>query len=273
MPDPTDHNVAEELDRAAARLAAAGCPKPDVDARAIIADSLGLSWSAALDPHDRVSSLVRHHIAERIDRRARREPLEYVLGTCMFRGLSLSVDPRVLVPEEDTGPLVDIALTLPKGSRVHDVGTGSGAHALAIKHERPDLVVSASDISADAVEVARANGRRLNLDVPVAVARGLPPGTYDLVVANLPYNDSELRVVPDPPEVTSYQPSIAIFGGGSDGLDVIREFLRAAGPASRIVIQHDVSQTEAVRALFTDGKPFGPTSGSKRFTVGHPAAL
>ena len=271
MTDPTIHTVRDALALATSQLRKAECPDAQADAQAITADSLGLPRSALLEPDALVPLAVVQIITERVTRRARREPLEYVLGTCDFRGLSLSVDPRVLVPEEDTGALVEIALELPKGSRVHDVGTGSGAHALAIKHERPDLSVSGSDISADAVAVARENARRLDLDVSFVVGPGLPPGSYDLVIANLPYNDTDLRVVADPPEVTNYQPGIAIFGGGADGLDTIRAFLRATDPAYLIAIQHDISQTNPIRTLFRDPKPFGPTSGNKRFVVGHPA--
>src|SRR5215212_2931197 len=100
----------------------------------------------------------------------------------------MHVDSRVLVPRPETEQLVEVAVELaPQGGRVHDVGTGSGAVALALKDERPDLVVSASDRSPVAVDVARRNAERLGLDVEVTGGAGLPPGEYDLVVANLPY--------------------------------------------------------------------------------------
>src|SRR5581483_6484195 len=117
-----------------------------------------------------------------------REPVAYILGRKAFRWIELSVDRRVLIPRPETETLVEVALELAeRGARVHDVGTGSGAVALAMKAERPDLAVTGSDASGDAVDVARANAARLGLDVPFSVADGLPPGGHDLVVANLPY--------------------------------------------------------------------------------------
>jgi release factor glutamine methyltransferase len=123
-------------------------------------------------------------------RRAAREPLAYIVGSCRFCGLELTVNRRVLVPTEHrTGTLVTASLDAAHGARVHEVGTGSGAVALAIKSARPDLVVTASDISGDAIHVARENGRRLSLDVAFSQADGLPAGDFDLIVANLPAAD------------------------------------------------------------------------------------
>ena len=138
-------------------------------------------------------------IGERIRRRRVREPVAYILGRRGFRRIELAVDPRVLIPRPETELLVEIALELPGGARVHDVGTGSGAVALALRDERPDLVVSASDASAAAVEVARANG------LDAVVAQGLPGGEYDLVVANLPYvREDEWGSLP--PDMRLYEP-------------------------------------------------------------------
>src|ERR671932_2501786 len=125
-------------------------------------------------------------IAERVRRRARREPVAYLLGVRGFRRIELAVDARVLIPRPETELLVEVALELPVGASVHEVGTGSGAVALALLDERPDLRVSASDALAAAVEVARANAERLGAELPLCVHRGLPPGRFDLVVANLP---------------------------------------------------------------------------------------
>src|SRR4051794_32388106 len=149
---------------AARRLAEAGCDTPLLDAELLLREGADLN------------------------RRIAREPVAYILGRKAFRWIELQVDRRVLIPRPDTETLVDVALSLAgRGAQVHDVGTGSGAVALALKSERPDLVVTASDASAGAVEVARENARRLGLEVSFSVAHGLPPGDYDLVVANLPY--------------------------------------------------------------------------------------
>src|SRR5207237_9986312 len=120
--------------------------------------------------------------------RAAREPVAYILGRREFRRIELAVDHRVLIPRPETELLVELALELPEGAWVHDAGTGSGAVALAIKDERPDLSVSASDASAGALEVARANAARLGLEVKFELARGVPTRVAgaDLVVSNLP---------------------------------------------------------------------------------------
>src|SRR3954452_9419578 len=148
----------------ARRLREAGCDTPLLDAELLLREGAD------------------------VERRVTREPVAYILGRKSFRWIELAVDRRVLIPRPDTETLVEVALELaPDGARVHDVGTGSGAVALALKHERPDLVVSGSDASAAAVDVARANAARLGLDVHFSVAHGLPPGDRELVVANLPY--------------------------------------------------------------------------------------
>jgi release factor glutamine methyltransferase len=105
------------------------------------------------------------------------------------------------VPGSESAVLVDAALTLPEAARVHDVGTGCGALALTIKAERPDLIVTGSDLSADAIELAREKAVRFRLDVRFAVASGLPTGNYDLVIANLPYQDARGSVVPPAPRL------------------------------------------------------------------------
>src|SRR5205823_2540431 len=114
---------------------------------------------------------------------------------------------RVLIPRPETELLVEIALELPPGARVHDAGTGSGAVALAIADERPDLVVSGSDSSAAAIEVGRANAARLRIDVELSVQRGFPPqaAAADLVVANLPYV-AEAEWAALAPEITEFEP-------------------------------------------------------------------
>src|SRR4051794_9065852 len=142
-------------------------------------------------------------IGERMRRRALREPVAYILGRQAFRHIELEVDSRVLIPRPETELLVECAVEMEEGAWVHDLGTGSGAIALAIKHERPDMRVSASDISADAIAVARSNAHRLGLDV--AFAPGAPGFVADLVVANLPYvREDEWAALQ--PEIRLYEP-------------------------------------------------------------------
>jgi release factor glutamine methyltransferase len=177
------------------------------------------------------------------------------------------VDRRVLIPRPDTETLVEVALELaPAGARVHDVGTGSGAVALALKHERPDLAVSASDVSPDAVEVARANAERLGLDVVVSIAAGLPDGRFDLVVANLPYvRDDEWDGLQ--PEIRLYEPREALVAG-PDGLDAIRSLVAAAPAGTLVALEHAPAQAEAVRDLLGESTTRLDLAGRERVTVG-----
>ena len=125
------------------------------------------------------------------ERRARREPAQYLLGKAPFRDLELEVTPAVLIPRPETEELVDLALErLPKGGKVLDMGTGSGAIPLALKSERPDLHLTAADVSPDALKVARRNSEALHLDVEFIHSdlwSALENRCFDLVTANLPY--------------------------------------------------------------------------------------
>ncbi|MFF4607842.1 N5-glutamine methyltransferase family protein [Streptomyces sp. NPDC001339] len=259
--------VHDELRRAIGVLTAAGCPDPHSDAERLIAAALRLTRDEGPEYGRRsLAPTVVDLLTGWFDRRAAREPVEYIVRRCQFRHLSLYIDHRAIVPREESGTLVEAALALPEGARIHDVGTGCGAIALAIKAERPDVIVTGSDISPDAIGVARENAVRLHLDVRFAVASGLPRGTYDLVVANLPYQDPHNPVVPHAPE-GDYQPAVAQLGGRG-GLDVIRDFLRGVPPGVMVALKHAPSQTEAVHALLRRPRAVGATSGYARFTVG-----
>src|SRR5204862_41041 len=130
-----------------------------------------------------------------------------------------AVDPRVLIPRPETELLVELAVAaLPHGARVVDVGTGSGAVALALADERPDLRVTGSDASEDALAVARANGERLGLEVEWVLAAGVPDGEWDGVIANLPYVAEGDALAP---EIMRHEPAGALFAG-PDGLDALR---------------------------------------------------
>ena len=202
--------ASDALGAAVDALTAAGCDTPRLDAEVLIADAMGVErGSLVADPGQEIVPAAARLVGERVRRRIQREPVAYILGRKGFRFVELAVDRRVLIPRPETELLVELALALPPGSAVHDVGTGSGAVALALASERPDLRVSASEASADAVVVARANAARLGLDVEVAHEAGLPAGTYDLVVANLPYvaEDEYRRLAP---EIQAFEPRAAL---------------------------------------------------------------
>jgi release factor glutamine methyltransferase len=264
-------SVRDALDAAVPALAAAGIETPRLDAEILIADALGADRAALhAAPERAIEGGQARVIAERVRRRLAREPVAYILGRKGFRRIELIVDWRVLIPRPETELLVEVALELPRGARVHEVGTGSGAVALALRDERPDLVVSASDASAPAVEVARANAARLELSLEVAVAHGLPPGAYDLVLANLPYvREDEWEGLQ--PEIRGYEPREALVAG-EDGLDAIRELIAHAPVGTRLALEHAPDQAAAVRALLSEPETLRDLAGHERVTVGTSAS-
>ena len=249
------------------RLTAAGCETPRLDAEVLVAGALALDRAALLaHPARELGPAAARAVAERIGRRARREPVAYILGRRAFRRLELEVDPRVLIPRPETELLVEIAVALPIAARVHDVGTGSGAVALAIKDERPDLEVSGSDASSPAVDVARANASRLGLDVRFAVLAGPPSGRFHLVVANLPYvREHEWSRLQ--PEIVRHEPREALVSG-LDGLDAIRALVSEAPSGTRLALEHAPDQGSAVRALLRRPETRRDLAGRQRVTIG-----
>ena len=268
--------VRDALAAATDALAAAGCDTPRLDAEVLIADALGVDRAAlATRPERELPAPAARVVMERVRRRVAREPVAYILGRKGFRRLELAVDRRVLVPRPETELLVEVAAELaPPRGRVHDAGTGSGAVALALKDERPDLEVSASDASADAVEVVRANARRLALNVRIAHAPELPEevvrsaarGDLNLVTANLPYvREDEWPALA--PEITRYEPREALVGG-TDGLDAIRALVAAAPLATLLALEHAPDQAAAVRELLTGAETRLDLAGRERVTLG-----
>jgi len=190
-----------------------------------------------------------------VRRRIAREPVAYITGRKAFRRIEVAVDPRVLIPRPETELLVEVAVEM--GPRtVLDVGTGSGALALAVADEVDVVAVKGVDVSEGAIEVARANAVRLGFEHRVSLdlapfaryaGRNRQLERFDLVVANLPYvREDEWPTLE--PEIRDYEPREAL-AGGEDGLDVIRQLL-AAPPATRaLAVEVGRGQAEEVEQL------------------------
>jgi release factor glutamine methyltransferase len=258
------------VDKATERIAAAGCEEPRTDAEALVADALGIGVEElSRDGSGEVSPELASAIEAAVARRADHEPLAYVLGRAPFRELEIAVDPRVLWPRRETELLVEVGVELPEGARVHEVGTGSGAIALALISERPDLRVTASDLSPEAVEAARENAERLGLALDVSIAQGLPDGLegVDLVIANLPYVTDE-TIYDRSPEIQR-EPRIAVTGAcGSDGLGVIRGLVEETPSGWQLAMEHDTHHGPAMRELLRDATTMRDYMGDDRVTVG-----
>jgi release factor glutamine methyltransferase len=239
-------SIAAVLRDATSVLAAAGCDTPRLDAELLLASVLGVGRERLVVDAGRVldpGSIAAYDAL--VARREAREPVAYILGEKAFRRITLHVDRRVLIPRPETEVLVEVGLTLPSGASVVDVGTGSGAVALALKDERPDLNVVATDVDADALAVARENGERLGLDVEFALGDllGGVDGQFDAVLANLPYvpEGSGLE-----PEIETYEPALALYAG-PDGLDLIRRLIPMTADVGLVALE--VGLAEAVESL------------------------
>jgi release factor glutamine methyltransferase len=258
------------IDDAAERIAAAGVESARADAEVLVADALGVAVAdLPVESADEVSEEVAAAIEARVARRVDRDPMAYVLGRAPFRGLEIAVDERVLWPRRETELLVQVASELPEGARVHEVGTGSGAIALALTAERPDLRITASDLSPEAVEAARENAGRLGLPLDVTVGVGLPDGLedVDLVIANLPYVTDD-TIFERSPEIQK-EPRIAVTADcGKDGLGVIRGLIGETPSGWRMVLEHDTHHGPVMREMLREATTLRDYEGDERVTVG-----
>lgn len=236
--------VAELLAWTTRRFEQAGLESPRVDAEHLLAHALGCSRMQLYVDHDRVvDAEAKTTFRAHVKRRLAHEPVAYIEGRRGFHalGLELLVDRRVLVPRPETEHLVDWLLEELRAPpappmSVLDVGTGSGAIALAVKHARPDVTVVGVDASEDAVVVARQNAEALQLDVQMRCsdlcsAVEPPSGGWAAIAANLPYVTTEAcsQLSPD---VATFEPRMAL-DGGADGLDLVRRLIReAAAPGA-----------------------------------------
>jgi release factor glutamine methyltransferase len=237
------------------RLGAAGIETPRVDTELLLAHVLATTRSGLLANGRRlVTAAERAELERLLVRREAREPLAYVLGEWGFRRLTLAVDARALAPRPETEIVVERCLALLRGigsPRVLDVGTGSGAIALAIADEHASAHVTAIDVSEDAIELARENADRLGLEIDVErrdLFDGLPAGPWDLVVSNPPYvRPADIERLA--PEVRDWEPRAALVGErASEAIaEVARSVLRAGGA---LVLETADGDAKRVAGLF-----------------------
>jgi release factor glutamine methyltransferase len=241
--------LAEVLKGATDYLAQRGVDSPRVDAELLLARALGLQRIELYTQHDRPLTEDERALARvLVQRRGAREPLAYVLGDWDFRRLTLKTDRRALVPRPETEIVVERCLALLDGieaPRVVDVGTGTGAIALALKHERPDVRVTATDASPDALQLARENADALGLDVELVQADLLAgiAGPFDLVVSNPPYVEAaELAGLA--PEVRDFEPRAALVDEGQTG-QLLDQATRVLAGAIVLEVHENYAQSVA----------------------------
>ncbi len=246
--------VGDVLRRATEHLAAKGSETPRVDAELLLAHVLGVARIDLYLQLDRPLEAAELDAARAlVARRAAREPLQYVLGEWGFRRLTLNVDRRALIPRPETEIVVERCLALLEGverPRVLDVGTGSGAIALALADEHPAAEVTGMDVSDDALALARENAARTGLSIDLV--RGdlfdpLPAGPWDLVVSNPPYVDPEERETLQP-EVRDWEPETALFATGAVAA-VARGAVDVLAPGAALVLEVGEGQGEGAAAL------------------------
>ena len=268
-PHPGPPVVRDVLRQAVARLKGAGAPSAALDGELLLAHVLQAQRIDLILRPDRVLTGGEHDAFEAlVERRLRHEPVAYLLGWRDFFGRSFHVDGRVLIPRPETELLVEKALERLVAARhrrpalvVLDLGTGSGAIAVTLAAEAPDAQVVASDISADALAVARQNACRHGVEERIEWVRadGLDAlaGPFDLIVSNPPYirDDARATLMAD---VRDWEPPLALFAG-PEGLDVIARLAPAAAerlwPSGALLMEIGYDQGEAVQAMLRgDGR-------------------
>ena len=246
--------ISQVLRLSTEHLAAKGSTTPRLDAERLLAKSLGLERIELYMALDRPLTPLELDAARAlVARRARREPLQYVLGEWGFRRLTLTVDQRALIPRPETEVLVERALALLRGidrPRVLDVGTGSGAIALAIADEHPGAILTGLDSSADALALAAENAARTGFAVELArhdLFEGLPAGPWDLIVSNPPYVDAaDLPTLQ--PEVRDWEPHGALSAEGAVEA-VARGAVDVLAPAGHLALEVGAGQAAATAEL------------------------
>lgn len=228
--------VRDALEGAMTALTAAGVETPRLDAEVLLGHAMDIDRARLyIDRELTIEGPAVRLYQEAVRRRSvEREPVAYITGKKGFRHIELKVDHRALIPRPETELLVEIGISLPKSISVLDVGTGSGAVALALKHERKDLYVTGSDISEQALNLARENGAKLGLEVRWLRSDLMDdiPDEYEAVLSNPPYVAEAERSTLTP-EILRHEPSGALFAG-DDGLSVIRRLITQLAERKRV---------------------------------------
>jgi release factor glutamine methyltransferase len=254
--------LSEALANATQVLAQAGVPSPQADATWLLCHVLGTDRSDLLTKitfDEGLSEQAASAFSQALARRAAREPLQHITGVAAFRSLELKVGPGVFIPRPETEQVVQYAIDylkqLPVSGKAIDLGTGSGAIAIAIAKEVPQTQVYAVELSESAYEYAEGNIKanqvsvELRLGAMQEVVSDLV-GQLDVVISNPPYIPNS--AIPIDPEVRDFDPELALYGG-EDGLDVIRDISGIGAALLRkgglLVLEHADGQSEAIREL------------------------
>lgn len=253
--------VKEALELAVATLADAKVIGASTDAELILAHVLHQDrvWLLAHED-DSLTQAQERLTTSLVQKRALRQPLSYVLGHREFAGLDFKIDSRALTPRVETETIVEqVAKRAPHNATVLDVGTGSGAMAISLKYLRPDLTITASEVSAGALALAKENAAKLlTKDQSIMFVQSdllhAIHEPYDVIVANLPYVTRRMELLPE----VQAEPDIALFGGADDGLNLYRKFFkqlpRHLKGGSEIWIESDPwQQPELIKLAGTTG--------------------
>lgn len=254
-------NIGEWLRHAGDVLAESGSPDPQIDAKWIAEDTLGLTRSELHFESTRgIDAAQLEQLDERLKRRAEGEPVQYILRSAYFMGLKFYVDDRVLIPRQDTETLVEavvVALHELESPDVLDLCAGSGAIGLSVKTLIPSANVTLTDISRDALDVARRNAHDLNVDADIRhgdLFRAVGRDRFDLIASNPPYiPHGDLAGLQ---REVRREPALAL-DGGSDGLDVYRRIAAEAGahlnPGGYLYLEVGIGEAERVLEMVQSG--------------------
>ncbi len=223
--------IAKVIQNTTKKFKAAGIPSAKLDAELLLAHAINKNREYLITHDDQVlSDSEIAQFEEYVSRRLNREPVCYITNKLEFYGIDFYVDNRVLSPRVETELIVEQAIKCPpKDSRLIDIGTGSGAIAIAIAKHRPDLHITATEVSQDALDVAKLNATKLlgeNHHINFVLAdifEGIK-GQFETVVTNLPYVSKDY--LPQMKPEVQKEPAIALFGGSGDGLDLYRKFYK-----------------------------------------------